>query len=279
MRGIGGALVLLAAAAAGCHGGPIAGRGAPAPSISRSLTPVVTADRLVVQSVLLERPISDSYLDRDLWDSALPAGSPEVRVLLEQNGLRAGIIGGSLPQRFQDLLNSESETVNPHEMTFEIRKDAVIPTAGPVDPCRFTLLTELSGKRRPVELTKARCGILVRPEAADDGGVRIWCEPQLQHGERRERYRPNEDGTGLTKFEEVPLERFPTLGFEAALAPGECLVIGTKSDQMETLGAALFSAEAEDRPRQRVLVIRARQGSRAATSELPVIAGPYRPRR
>ena len=174
--------------------------------------------------------------------------------------------------------DSAADAVDPHGMTFNSRKDAVIPTAGPVDRCKFALLTDFAGQPRSVELKQARCGILVKPQPADGGRVRIWCEPQIQHGERRELYRPTEDVTGFAKFEEVPLEKFLEFGFEATLGPEDCLVIGWSADRPATLGGALFGVEADNRPRQRVLVIRARQTGRTASDDLPVIAGPYRRR-
>ena len=237
---------------------------------------MVGHEGLIVQSVLLERPVGDSFLDRDLWASTIPAGDPETRALHAENGLRVGILSGNLPQRFQDLLASIAETVSPLEQTFNTRKESVIPTAGPVDPCRFSLLADLAGKPKPVELKQARCGFLIKPQAADGDRVRIWCEPQIQHGERREWYRPTEDGTGFAKFEEIPLEQFPMLAFEATIASGDCLVIGWQAEKPSTIGAAMFEVEADHRARQRVLVIRARQTGRSAGDHLPVIAGPYR---
>jgi hypothetical protein len=241
---------------------------------TRSLVPLAGHEGLLIQSVLLERPVGDAFLDRDLWASTIPAGEPETRALHAENGLRVGILSGNLPQRFQDML--DSETVSPQEQSFNTRKEAVIPTAGPVDPCQFSLLDDLAGKPKTVELKQARCGILVRPQAAGGGRVRVWCEPQMQHGERREWYRPTEDGTGFAKFEEIPLEKFAALAFEANLTRDDCLVIGWQADKSGTIGAAMFEVEAENRVRQRVLVIRARQTGRTAGDDLPVIAGPYR---
>jgi hypothetical protein len=240
---------------------------------------MVPHEGLLVQSVLLEQPIGDDFLDRELWESARPVGEPETRVLHAENGLRAGILSGTLPQRFQDLIDSDAETVAPNEMSFNERKEAVVATAGPVDPCRFALLADLAGAPKTVEFKQARCGVLVRPRVEEGGRVAIYCEPQIQHGERRDRYRPNEDGTGFVKTEEMPLEAFPKLGFDATLGPGDCLVIGWNAEQVETLGQALFSAEINNRPRQRVLVVRAHQNGRSALADLPLIAGPYRPRR
>jgi hypothetical protein len=240
---------------------------------------MVPDEALLVQSVLVEQPIGDQFLDRDLWALARPVGEPETRALLAENGLRAGILSGNLPQRFQELLDSEADTVSPNEMSFNKRKEAVIPTAGPVDPCRIALLADMAGNAQTVEFKQARCGMLVRPRVEEGGRVGIYCEPQIKHGERRDHYRPTEDGTGFIKTEEMPLERFPKLGFDVSLGTGDCLVIGWNAEQPETLGGALFAAEINNRPRQRVLVIRAYQHGRSTLSDLPVIAGPYRPRR
>ena len=234
MRVAGGAIVicLLAGAGVGCKK-PLHAPGESAGStISRSLTPMVPHEALLVQSVLIEQPIGDEFLDRDLWAMARPVGEPETRALLAENGLRAGILSGTLPQRFQDLLDSDADTVSPNEMSFNKRKEAVIPTAGPVDPCRFAFLADLAGAAQPVEFKQARCGVLVRPRVEEGGRVGIYCEPQIKHGERRDHYRPNEDGTGFVKTEEMPLERFPKLGFDAVLGRG-----GLPGDRLERRAA------------------------------------------
>ncbi len=279
MRLSGCVIVLCAAVVgAGCKKPLTSTDGPGTQTIARSLAPAVAPEGLLVQSVLLERPVGDQFLDRDLWAAALPVGLPETQTLLAENGMRAGLLTGRLPQRFQDLLDAEADTVDPHVMTFNVRKDAVIPTAGPVDPCKYSLLADLSGKPKPIELKQARCGMFVKPQSADGGRVRLWCEPQIQHGDRREWYRPTEDGTRFTKFEEISLEKYPEFGFEVTIGPDDCLVIGWSADQPETLGAILFGVEANSRPRQRVLVIRARQGNRSASADLPPIVGPLRRR-
>jgi hypothetical protein len=280
MRLVGCVIVLGAAVVgAGCKN-PLTSTDRPAtPTIARSLAPAIAPEGLFVESVLLERPVGDPLLDRDLWTAAQPAGTPETRALLAENGLRAGVLSGSLPQALQDLLASEADTVDPHGMTFNVRQEAVIATAGPVDPCKFSLLADIGGNPKSVDLKQANCGILVKPKTAENGRTRVWCEPQIQHGDRRDLYRPTDDGTRLTKSEEVPLEKYPRLGFEVTLGPEDCLVIGWQADQPDTLGAVLFGVEVSDRPRQRVLVIRARQLNRPGISDLPVIAGPNRLRR
>jgi len=112
--------------------------------------------------------------------------------------------------------------------------------------------------------------VLVRPERAADGRVKVWCEPQVQHGDRTDWFRPTADGTEFVKQGEVPVERYPGLGFEVLLGVNDYLLIGWPAETDATLGAALFGVEANGRPRQRVLVVRAGWGGSRA-SDLPPI--------
>jgi hypothetical protein len=259
----------LAAAAAGCltkNAGP---------SKARSIGPPVPPDGLYVHAVLIERPVGDPLLDRDLWAAGLPAVlADETRVLLAENGVRAAVLGGNLPRKFTTLLGSEAEAVNPRMLTFANRPDAVVPTAGPTDPCEFDVLPGLAAKRTRLALRQANGGILVRPEALPDGRVKLWCEPQVQHGDEEPRVRPTADGTGIVMIGEVPLETFPALGFATVLGPNDYLVLGWRSDQPGTLGSALFEADANGRPRQRVLVLRAGKAGDPGPGDLPAVPRP-----
>ena len=237
----------------------------------------VGADGLYVESVLLERPVGDTFLDRDLWAAGRSPLPGEADAVLAENGLRVLVLGGNLPPGFQKILASEAETVNPHSLTFANRKDAVIPTAGPTDLCEYDVRPDLAAKRTKVTLKQARCGVMVRPERTADGRVKLWCEPQVQHGDRTDWFRPNADATEILKQGEVPLERYPGLGFDVLLGPNEYLLIGWPANADATLGAALFGVEADGRPRERVLVIRAGVNGASATDLPPIPARRGRP--
>jgi len=251
MRRAGGALlVAVFAAAVGCQWWPRADRPGPA----RASLPAAAPDGAYVESVLIERPLGDDVLDRELWTTAKPPLPAETDVILAENGLRVRVVSGALPAAFRRLL--ETDAVDPHGFTFGSRPDVVLPTATPPDPCSFRVLPDLAGGRRDVTLKGARCGILVRPTWGGDGRLKVYCEPQLQHGERADVYRPNGDGTGLTVTGEIPVERYPGLGFELTLGPDDHLVIGSPAAAAGTLGEAALTAEADGQPRQRVLLIR-----------------------
>jgi hypothetical protein len=246
------------------------------PSVARSLAPAFPADSLIVESVLIERPLGDPYIDRELWESTMPVGSPETRALLAENGLRASILVGIFPSQLQTMLGTKADVVDPHLLTFNNRKEAVLPSAGPIKECQYDLLADLAGKPESFTLKDANCGVLVRPQPLEIGKVKLWCEPQLQHGSRLERFRASEDGTRLTVTEEMPTEKYPVLGFEVVLHADECLAIGSISERQNTLGTTLFGVEVEGTPRQRLLLIRSRQVNVSATANLPAITVPGR---
>jgi|SRR6185312_15004033 len=212
---------------------------------------------LSVESILYERPLGDALFDRDLWASAAAFLLPKTKTLLEENGFRAVTLGGNLPPAFLKLLESKNEAIAPHRLSFVHRTEEVLPTLGPIAECKFDLLASLGGDRQVVKLKDANAGILIRPELCADGRVKLYCEPQVQHGERQEFIRPNADATGFQVQGEFPVERYAPLGFEVTLAAGEFLIIGAPADAAELLGSTLFTVESKSEPRQRILVIRA----------------------
>jgi len=268
MRRLGG-LVLVWAATAGCQEGRNAAFLRPPPTVSQAYSPggfgkafgnVAAIDQTpgpYLETVLFERPIGDAIVERELWLNDAAFLPPRTRTLLHENGLRVAVFGGSLASPMQKLLDSNCDAVDPRRLTFANRSEAVVPTAGTLEKCDYCILDSLSGEVKKVEYEKVNCGWTMKPELLPDGRIKVRCEPQVQHGERQDWIRPTVDGTGFALQGEVPVERYSSLGFEATLAPGEYLVIGAAAEAENSLGSILFTAEAKDGLRQRVLVIRA----------------------
>lgn len=270
------ALLLIAGCAACACGCVTRTERAPASAAAlRALDPVVGTNGIYLESVLIERPLGDAFLDRDLWAAGVPVGTPEGAALLAENGLRAAVLRGNVPDKFRKLLDSEADTLGAKASTFGQRADDVVPTSSTIAKCKFDLLPDLAAPRAPVELERARFGVRVRPERTADGRVRVSCEPEVQYGERKLRFRPTDDSTGFVTAEELPVVRYAKFAFDAHLAPGDFLIVGWSAEQPNTLGAALFAAEADSGPRQRVLVIRSRVLN--PSSDLPSVGGARRP--
>jgi hypothetical protein len=264
------AVLLVCAAAAGCNSGPFEFLRPAKPAVSSAYSAggfgnafgsVAALDQvpgLYVESVLFERPLGEPTIDRDLWENKGAFLPPKTRTLLEENGLRVAVFGGAPPRSFQKLLESRADAVDPRRLTFANRTEAVLPTDGPIEKCECRLLATISGESEKVEFHKATCGLMVQPKHIGDGRVHLRCEPQVQHGERHDWIRPTADGTGFALQGEFPVDRYPALGFEATLSPGEYLIVGAWAERADSLGSAMFTASSKNgEAKQRVLVIRA----------------------
>lgn len=270
--------LLLIAGCAACACGCVTRTERPPASAAalRALDPVVGTNGIYLETVLLDRPIGDAFVNRDLWAGAVPVGTAEGSALLAENGLRAAVLRGNVPDKFRKLLDSEADTIGAKASTFGQRADDVVPTSSTLEKCKFDLLPDLAADRAAVELERARFGVRVRPERTPDGRVTIGCHPEVQHGDRKLRFRPTADATGFVTAEELPVVRYTKLAFDAKLGPGDFLIVGWFAEQPDTLGAALFAAESEAGPRQRVLVVRARVLNPGPAPDLPAV-GARRP--
>jgi hypothetical protein len=187
---------------------------------------------------------------------------------LEDNGFRAGVVGGLLPDRFRDLLTSERTNPAPHQWRRRAG-DAKLLALGPARPqCRFQLVQ--NGRPQPVALEHAECGLVLTPELDPDGGVRLTVVPQVQYGPRTLWPQPAADG-GWAVQPQRPAERYPALAFEVTLTGPEYLVVGPRFDKPQTLGYACFVSADGPKPVQRLVAVRA---GRAADDG---VAGPAAP--
>src|SRR5262249_31000495 len=76
-------------------------------------------DVVSMQVALIERPVGDPYLNHELWAGADEQAIPlERKVVLEDNGLRVGQIGGIAPAKLLALLTSEKSCINPRCLQF-----------------------------------------------------------------------------------------------------------------------------------------------------------------
>ncbi|HET6572607.1 MAG TPA: hypothetical protein VFG68_03315 [Fimbriiglobus sp.] len=229
----------------------------------------MTGSGLAIRTVLIERPAGDPFLGRGLWASAGTPLPHEQSALLARNGLRVGVLTGMVPGEFEQLITSERATVNPMHRTMQPGKPKVVPVNGPLGRCAYRAFPDLAADAVPVELTAAECGLSVTARPGEGDRVTLFCEPQVQHGDKQAWLKPSADGTEFTRKDGKPLEAFPSLAFEVTLGPRDYLVVGPTDEPDGTLGQAFFYTATTDRARQRVLVIRALRGPAAAAKPEP----------
>lgn len=212
-------------------------------------------DVVQMDVALLERPVGDLSLNRDLWTFTDEQGvALDRQALLEDNGFRVGQVGGNPPARLLELLTSERSCVNSQR----IRLHAGAPRALALGParaaCQFDL--HLDGRPTPVSWRQAQCLLQITPTLTADGRTRLRFLPQLRHGSPVLLPRPAADHSGLVWPDQPPTEEYPALAWDVCLAPNEYVLVGTRYDRPGTLGHQAFFRGDEPTPVQRVLVIR-----------------------
>ena len=214
---------------------------------------------------MLELPPGDSYLDRDLW-SAVDEQAVDLdrKAILEDNGIRVGLVGGMPPPQLQKLLESDRTSPSPHRLQMRSGDSKSLPVGSIRDEVSFDFRGE--GEPKQLKLVQAQAALIVVPQRTDDGRVRLTLTPQVQHGGKSVFIQPAE-GEGWSLGGQRPAEKFANLSFDVTLSAKEYLIVGTRYDRTKTLGHAAFVGTALDKPVQRLLVIRCRPQGEVPASD------------
>lgn len=232
-------------------------------------------DVVVMEVALLERPVGDEYINKELWaltdEQTIPL---ERKSLLEDNGLRIGQVGGIPPARLLALLTSKRSCANPRRIYLTPQKPFPIALGPRAVSCHFEM--EEDGELVPIDLEQAECSLSVVPSLTDNGQIRLRFTPQIRHGEVTLMPQPAPDRHGWVLQETQPTEVYSSLAWEVTLPPEEYVVVGGRFDRPRTLGHQFFIRADETVPVQRLLVLRTRclaqdriPGSCAADEEEP----------
>jgi hypothetical protein len=229
-------------------------------------------DVVVFDVAEIELPPADKYIDDDLWagldENAIGL---EHKAALDDNGLRVGVVGGLPPGKLQALLHSDRTCPNPRRITMRAGNAKNLLLGSPHAETAYDV--RIAGQTKSLTLHSAHAGFAVTPGRTTDGRVTLHFVPQVQHGGRSIFLQPAE-GEGWALGGQKPTERYAELGFTVTLAPAEYVVIGTRYDRMRTLGHVTFVGTSQDRPVQRILVIRARPQGDSPTPDWTVASGP-----
>jgi hypothetical protein len=270
-------IVLVAAVPAGCFT-PSAERSARAGADeSDPFSRPLGANVVQMDVAVLERPAGDDFLNRGLWELAdEQAVSLERKAEVEDNGFRVCAVGGVPSAGLQALLTSPRSNPDPHRFQVPSGKSVPVTLSADCPYCWFRVHADDTD--RSLELKDACCCIDVVPTLTDDGRVCLRFTPRIKHGSTAVRFTPQKDPSGALHWErsdQQAEELFDRLAWDVTVAPGEFVVVGTRSDRPATLGQACF-LPVSDGPRvQRLLVIRT---ARAAADQPAVVEpGPSAP--
>jgi hypothetical protein len=224
---------------------------------------LIAPKRCRVSIATLSRPAKEPALNGILWGVADENAVPfELRRVLESNGLRVGLIRGSLPAEVQAIMNAPPP--RPRAEVVEIDQPDGEPTyielAGSKGP--MSLLVSRDGHAIGKDYEDAKGALRVTATRDDAGGVRVKVVPEIHHGPVRDAYGaapvtgPFQPQEFLRKRGQAE-ESFRDLSTNIALQPGQILALGGAGDGAHGLGGFLFNQADpnSDRIEQRVVLI------------------------
>lgn len=217
-------------------------------------------DAVQMDVALIERPVGDAYLNKELWLAAdEQVVSLDNKATLQDNGFRIAQVGGITPAGLQALLTSDRSCANPRRLRMQTGKATKLVMGPEMADCPCKIFRD----GEPIEMAwaKAQCTVEVVPTLTPDGRCRLRFVPQVFHGETSLLPRPAADMSGWILKEERPTERYEKLAWEVTLSPNEYVIVGGRYDRPGTLGQQFFIRPNEQPPVQRLLVIRTNRAS------------------
>jgi hypothetical protein len=215
----------------------------------------VDPNTVLVETALIERPLGDSYINRELWQDTdeLVVGL-ERREALQANGLRVGRLVGTPPAGFQTLLLSPRYCANPQHLVVPSGKQCSTYLGPVLAHCSVDLALE-TGKTE-LEIDQARFVIDVMPTLTAEGRTRLVCTPKIETGENVLPFQASPEDSSWVLRIERPSRKYAELSWDVTVAPGQYLVIGCLPERAGSLGQTAFVQEDGAMPVQRLLVIR-----------------------
>jgi hypothetical protein len=269
------ALALALCLATGCHMFPnkeLAGSRSP-------LKPAQPSPESVALEIIWARfPANDPVLDDAAWREIDETPiEPAVRRELVNNGIRAGIISGSVPAAIDRVLH-RGETKDTHAIEdskasamkqtsdlitepiihghvrhiprnqrYEVQASEIYPSL----PLLVSGSSELAGHT----YEKAQAIYALRVDPKSDRTAILEITPELHYGDAKLRFTGGDDGI----LRQAPLRErkvFDRLRASVKLAPSEMLVLMSLPDAGSRLGHYFHTVDSADGPQQKLVLIR-----------------------
>lgn len=203
-------------------------------------------------------PIGDRYANEEVWTAAdeqiLPA---DVRVRLQENGLRVGLIAsGRTPDGLQRLLSSQKSNPDNNSYDYSRQDGAAIKTKPLVETPRFECPLRLEDSTEAKRFDQAKCQFEIVPTADGADKVKLVFTPQIEFddGEKWQRLNPN---LALPIQGQRSTESFVPLRFEVSVGANDFVIVGGRYDKPQSIGFKFFVTPDPERPAQRLLAVRA----------------------
>lgn len=257
----------------------------------------MSRESVTLETFSVRLPHDDLARDQAIWrevdETKLP---PELRVVLAENGFRAGVVGGQLPAAVQELLAVRQAPSKPATNASEPAEEQPAPAAEGADdfqqgnvvtfngepaiqirqmqirPDRrgeivvsstypeLPVLVRRGGRVEGQTHEQAQCVLGLTSTPRDDGRVSLQLVPEVQYGQPQRWF----DGTrGVLEFEiRRPRKTLDELAMNVLLSPGEYLVLSNLPSRSGSLGQQFFADDSTSSPQRKLLFIRLAQTQR-----------------
>ncbi len=207
---------------------------------------------------------------REVDEQALP---PDTRRRLGDNGLRAGVVTGHLPQAVQRILELHSRptpeqdpdgpqvnvvtfdgrpTIRIQQMQLMARRRGEIAASG-VYASAAPLISD-DGQLRGETFEQCQGMLALKVVPDNEGRVRLEVVPELHYGEPQRRFSSSEGVLNLETGR--PRKAIVRLAHDATLSPGDLYVLGSSQAKQGSLGDYFFTVESGNTPHAKLLFIR-----------------------
>jgi hypothetical protein len=228
-----------------------------------------------LDSAIVSRPVGDKVVDASLWNVADEQLIPiEARQALDSNGIRIGVITGSLPADVTEAFKPsppQKETQWVHLALPEGERTPIV-VGGKSES--VTLLLNHRGRLDGRDYKDADGRLVISPKHSGSKDVSLRIVPEIHHGDNKRTIAPLQNNGPFAQQEfsikdgqqeDILRELAVTLD----LKPGQTLVLGCRPQQSRSLGSFLFTQTDpnSDQIFQSVLLI---QATRNHLGELPM---------
>lgn len=205
-----------------------------------------------VEVAVIEDALPSYYLTEGLWQEVDEQVVPlERRSAFEANGLRLGIVSGSVSQKLQRLLTNKESCPMARSVSSAADQEIRWPLHGDVPTALFEYVQRTASIR--LELQKVEFGLILKLRPAEQGKTLVRVEPYISHRTPGAKIMTPAQDAAAWKLEQPEL-RLSDLIWEMTLGPNDYLLLGGRVPGPSHFGALAFVDEGKKV--QRALLIR-----------------------